>query len=490
MKGDGSGTFLLIAVAMGVLISGMIALALTQQLQPLFQTTVDDAGAITEVEIRAEYLADGYLAESARFSFYQAGYEVGNYTIASGMGSVKTKFGSNNGGWSGSDGIERFYDNLFEEMEDEGDDEFTGYADSLENASPRCTIKTPDGGYDFGIAKEAPNIEVQSSNSGEPIVEYVACARRGIQANYSINKDKLNISTDSTHIHNMAWATQLALGEMWNKSEDIDGSDHEGQITKTTACYDPGDIPNWVKDNARSQAEQEAYNEIRDVVEEIAQAGHDGLFKVTNEVGIPFVDDIINFIDTGFEAESGIRDGIVLHENKTDINQVSTSTNECSGDSNCVEWKCTSSEWDYDDAADDCEPSGGYPSQSCTEGDIDESDNVCEDTSVSESDCNSRGDWTWDASENRCIYNDDKPCELYDGKDLDTDGFGGCELAAGESKPSPTCNDRKERYKAVYDYELKKVKYDISIWDKSSVPTSVGGSTNVPLKRRFVYDFP
>ncbi|MFB6116456.1 MAG: hypothetical protein ABEK10_02980 [Candidatus Nanosalina sp.] len=474
---------------MGVLLSGFVAIALTQQLPPLFARTVNDAGSITEVEARADYIMNGYLEQSAKFSYYEAAYQVGNYTLAQSDPTTVVKFGSSHGGYDsrGVNDIKSFYEGYFRRIESEGSIFLYEYVNDLDSASNMCQIKKPPGLFDLGVVRDKPRIMVESPGGG-PLIRYIACARPGITANYSVNKDRLELKTQNSHIHNMAIATSRALGGMWNESETIDGGADSGQVSASSACFTDGNAGN-AQNNAKNQAEQDAYSQTQSLVDRIETRGENELQSVdSGNIGIPLLNAVMDLAYKGFDSTPG--NGIILHDNQTSVSLASTTKVSCDGNNaNCENWECSGnsggSAWTTDgtNPKPNCEPTGSLGSPSCSVGVA--RGEYCDNTSATQSECSSLSDHTWQGG-GICAYNNDEPCNDYDGYDV-TEFGGSCVL--NEPAPTATCTNWQKRWQSTYNYQLESVKFNTSVLDEARVPTSLSPNTRLPLKRRFIYSF-
>ena len=474
LKGQ-SGTVLLVAVTLGVLLSGFVAIALTQQLPPLFAEKVNDAGPITDVEARADYLLNGYLEQSAKFSYYEAAYKVGDYEQAETAAGIPAKFGSGHGGYSsGGANIANFYTVYFNWIENEGSSILDNYVTDLDSAAPRCRITKPTGSYELGVVREKPRISVDSG-SDEPLIKEVACSRPTITSNYSVNQRSIDMKTQNSHLHNMAIATSRGMGGMWNKSEDIkDSGDWDGQVDETSSCYPDSTFSSNAESEAKSDAEDSAYNQVETYVDNIAKEGKNEMQAVdSGSWGIFGVDIILDLIYKGFDRVGGNPyDGVHLHDNDTSVSLDSTTTLDCDGDnSNCENWSCETGFTKYNDYDGDdmpgCSPPPNSISYTCDSGEH-KIGNDCYNSST---------------SPHHVVGS--PTCDSYEGYSTSRSG-GTCVV---DSPPNPSCTNWEQKVEATYNYELERVEYNTSVLDESTVPTSASANTRLPIKRRFIYDF-
>lgn len=444
-------------------------MALTQQLPPLFAQKVNDAGPITDVEARADYLLNGYLGQSAKFSYYEAAYQVGDYSEAQSDPTTVVKFGSGHGKYDdrGINDIKHFYEGYFTRIESEGSIFLYGYVNDLDSASPRCRITTPTGLYDLTVDRKDPQIGVDSG-SDEPLLKEVACARPTIDANYSVNKQSLDLKTQNSHLHNMAIATSRALGGMWNKSENIDGGADSGQVSATSACFTDGNAGN-AKSEAKDDAEDAAYSAIQTEVNNIEKKGENEMRSVNSgNVGIPLLNAVMDLIYKGFDQTPD--KGVELHDNDTSVTEASSQKVDCDSQNYyCENWSCESGFDKTPDADGDYQPR-------------------CDPTGTIDYECNTGvkiGSQCYNSSTSPNHVVGTPSCQDYNGYSTSRVG-GSCVL---DSHPSPTCTNWQQKWEATYDYQLQRVEFDTSVKDESRVPTSASPGTRLPIQRRFIYDF-
>lgn len=545
-----TGTVLLVAVVLGVLLSGFVALAFTQQLPSIFGQYVNDAGVITEAEARSEILEENYFPLAAHYSFAQGAYIVGKYNPS-----------DSSSGDNVDDDVIEGYDDSYDDTS-ERSDEVQIHQELIEDAEyesqnifdqyvqdftyRRCgTSVSSNADVEIGLKSTWINV----STSDEQLVN-ITCSTPQKEVFYQGQEDEFSQKAVNNNYQKMSGILSNALTGAENVTEKLEKYNNmQGTVTENATCTysNTGDA----EDAAESSAESAAAEIIRQIgiaiVEEEGGINRDnsdssddrGAEHVINEetngnkLCVPYLGCItIEELDLIFTNLDG---NVYVMDNETTLTQQSTNSYFCG----CTDWSCDIGDGDAEDEfyADEdpgvtlsgdascsmysknvfadmtnnpsCTQSGWYLNGN--QCDTTETDTACEDSDeyldtfqnkcynstsnpkhVTDSTPCDNSKFTYDSFSNSCVEDDPDPSCPDDDLEWST-ASNSCvydDRGGTYPEPTPTCTGSDRRYNAdsSYDYKLDQITAMIKLVDdEMKIPTS-DGFKHLQVARKYERD--
>lgn len=536
-----TGTVLLVSVVLGVLLSGFVALAFTQQLPDIYGRYVNDAGVITEAEARNDMLEKNYFPLAAHYSFAQGAYEAGQY---SGFTDIVYGFDDSYDDVSERSDEMDVYESMINDAEYEANNVFDDYLNEYQ--FKRCKVDmSSNADVDIGLESTWVNV----STPDDQLVN-VSCMTNQMKVNYEGSKDEFGKKAVNNRYHKMTGILVKGLRAAENVTEKIEKYDNmRGTVTSNATCTFDNQAD--ARDAAESNAEDEAAEILiqigKAIIDQVGGINRDNNDDSDNRGAEHAIEQetkdnelclfgrciTIQELDIVFRT---LEENIYVESNQTQINQQSTNAYRCG----CTNWECNYNDGDSEEefeANDDDSTSvitesdevscvfqksdvNDYPGDpSCTNYDfshdgfggctLDETPpDVCDVGSWNGTHCDDGGtigsttycdendvDDEFSRSGYSCVHDDAPESPECQDDDLQHDGSGGCEFNDQGNEPVPTCPSSNERYNAdsTYYYEMDRITGMIRlIDDEIAIPVN-DGFTHLEVARkyrRFIPDDP
>ncbi|MFB6241981.1 MAG: hypothetical protein ABEJ36_04215 [Candidatus Nanosalina sp.] len=270
MKGQ-AGTVLMVAVTLGTMLSGFLAIAQMQTLPSIYGQYVNDAGLITEAETRYELAVNNYLPLSAHYAVAEAAYQVGKNNKTYDPGGEINE-GVNNP--STSDEFSDVYDDMVDNVDSKSDNIFVKYLDDYGYGPCEVTMADDtevDPGFDSS-GNLRSEIDVFTLSSDQLV--NVTCRTNDKRIFIQGERESFDANMVNNKFPELASLMAKGIVEAENVSEQIDKNQNDaGTVTGKDLACDSSTRAD-AKADAKDKAEQEAWDKVRQVFVAIVKRDH------------------------------------------------------------------------------------------------------------------------------------------------------------------------------------------------------------------------